>query len=102
MEVPGPRVKSELQPPAYATATATPDWSHICNLRHSLGQRRILNPLGKVRDRTRILTETTSGPAEPQQELWAVLFWVPIKSTPALWLWAHTSHWHTVLVTSVN
>ena len=36
MEVPGLRVKSELQLPAYATATATPDPSHICDLYCSL------------------------------------------------------------------
>ena len=30
MEVPGLGVESELQLPAYATATATPDPSHVC------------------------------------------------------------------------
>ena len=37
---------------AYATATATaePDLSHICDLRHSLQQCRILNPLTEARD----------------------------------------------------
>ena len=29
-----PRVKLELQPLAYATATATQDPSHVCNLPH--------------------------------------------------------------------
>ena len=32
------------------------DLSHICNLHHSSWQCRILNPLGKARDRTRNLT----------------------------------------------
>ena len=32
MEVPGLGVKSDLQLPAYATATATPDLSCICDL----------------------------------------------------------------------
>ena len=35
MEVPMLGVKSELQLPAYTTATATQDPSHICNLHHS-------------------------------------------------------------------
>ena len=44
MEVPRLGVKTELQPPAYATATATQDWSCICNLHHSSRPRQILNP----------------------------------------------------------
>ena len=62
MEVPRLGVESELQLPAYATATATPDPSCVCDLHHSLRQCSILNPLGKDRDQTRILRETTSGP----------------------------------------
>ena len=57
MEVPSLGVKSELQLPAYATATATWDWSHICNLLHSSWQRWILNPLIEARDVTCILME---------------------------------------------
>ena len=38
LEVPRLGVKSELQLPAYATATATWDRSHVCNLHHSLWQ----------------------------------------------------------------
>ena len=52
MEVPRPGVQLELQPPAYARATATWDPSCVCNLHHSSQQRRILSPLSKVRDRT--------------------------------------------------
>ena len=59
MEVPRLGVKSELQLPAYATATATPDPSHICNLHHSLLQHRILNPLSEARDQTCILMDTS-------------------------------------------
>ena len=55
IEIPRLGVQSELQPPAYARATATRDPSHICSLHHSSRQRRILNPLGKARDRTRNL-----------------------------------------------
>ena len=55
MEVPRLGVESELEPPAYARATATRDPSRVCNLHHSSGQRRIVNPLSKGRDRTRNL-----------------------------------------------
>ena len=55
MEVPGLGVWSELLLLAYATATATPDLSCICDLPHSSRQRWILNPLKEVRDRTRNL-----------------------------------------------
>ena len=37
--------ESELQLPTYATATAIPNSSHICDLHHSLQQCQILNPL---------------------------------------------------------
>jgi len=57
MEVPRLGVKSELQLPAYATATAMPDPSCICNLGHRLQQHRILNPLSKAGDWTHILTD---------------------------------------------
>ena len=42
MEVPGLGVKSELQLPAYTTATATWDPSRVCNLYRNLWQHRIL------------------------------------------------------------
>ena len=48
--VPELELKSELQLPAYATATATRDLSHICNLCCSLWQHRILNLLIKGKD----------------------------------------------------
>ena len=60
-EVPRLGVKSELQPQAYATATATWDLSHVCDLHHSSGQRRILNPPSEARDRVHVLTDTTMG-----------------------------------------
>ena len=50
MGVPRLGRESELQLLATAIATATPDPRHICNLYHSLKQRRILNSLSKVRD----------------------------------------------------
>ena len=54
--------QSELQLLVHATATATPDPNSICDLHHSLWQGQILNPPSEARDRTHILTETTSGP----------------------------------------
>ena len=50
MEVPKLGVESELQSPAYATASAKPDPSHVCNLHHSSWQCQILNPLSEARD----------------------------------------------------
>ena len=55
MEVPRLGVYLELQLPAYPTATAMPDSSHVCDRHHSLQQRQILNPLSKARDQTRNL-----------------------------------------------
>ena len=52
MEVPRLAVESELQLPAYTTATTTQDPSHVCDLHHSVGQRWICNPLSEARDRT--------------------------------------------------
>ena len=52
MEVPRLGVESELLPPAYARATATPDLGSICNLHHSSWQSRIFNPLSEARDPT--------------------------------------------------
>ena len=57
MEAPRTGVESELQLPAYATATATPDPSHLSDLHWSLRQRQILNPLSKARDQTQILED---------------------------------------------
>ena len=53
MEVSRLGVQLELQLPAYATATATSDPSHICDLHHSSRQHQVLNPLSEARDRTR-------------------------------------------------
>ena len=57
MEVPRLGVELEVQPLAYARATAMPDPSSVCDLHHSSQQRRILNPLRKARDQTRILVD---------------------------------------------
>ena len=55
MEVPRVGVESELQLPAYTTATATWDLSHVCNLHHSSWPCWFLNPLREARDGTRNL-----------------------------------------------
>ena len=59
IEVPGLGVKLELQLPAIATATAMQDLSCICDLRHSLWQCWILNPLSETRDQICILMNTS-------------------------------------------
>jgi len=59
LEVPRLGVESELQLPAYTTATATPDLSHICELHHSSWQCWVLNPLSGARDQTCILVDTS-------------------------------------------
>ena len=59
MEVPRPRVESELQLLAYTTTTALQNLTHICNLQHSSQQRQIPDPLGEVRDQTCILMDTS-------------------------------------------
>ena len=63
--------------PAYATATAMQEPSHICDLHHSSQQGQILNPLSEAKDRTRDLivpswihfrcatTGTPTGPPPP-------------------------------------
>ena len=50
MEVPRLRVESELQLPAYTTATATPDLTHISDLHHRSQQCQLLNPRSEARD----------------------------------------------------
>ena len=48
MEIPSLGVKSELQLPAYTTATATQDLSRICDLHDRSRQHQIFNPLSKA------------------------------------------------------
>ena len=45
-------VESELQLQAYASATAMPYLSCVCDLHHSSRQCQLLNPLSKGRDQT--------------------------------------------------
>ena len=59
MEVPRLGVEWELQPLAYATATAMSDLSLIFELHHSSQQCWILNPLSKTKDRTFIVMDAS-------------------------------------------
>ena len=59
MEVPRLEVELELQPLAYATATAKQDLSCICNLCHNLWQCHIPNPLSEAKDPTCVLMDTS-------------------------------------------
>ena len=52
MEVPRLGVESELQLPAYITATATQDLSQVFDLYHSSWECQILDPLSEARDQT--------------------------------------------------
>ena len=77
MEVPRLGVKSELQPPAFTTATAMWDPSCLCDLHHSSRQRQILDPPSKAR-----VKPTSSWllrwffPPASQQELHTILWGV--------------------------
>jgi len=71
MGVPRLGVESELQLPAYATATATWDLRCVCDPHHSSRQCQILNPLSKARDQTCILMDPR----------WFVNHW-DMKGTP--------------------
>ena len=59
MEAPRLGVESKLKPPAYTTATATQDPSHIYKLHHDSRQCCILKPLNEARDQTCILMDTS-------------------------------------------
>ena len=59
MGVPRLGIESELQQPAYTTATATGDPSCICDLHHRSWQCWILNLLSKARDWTFVLMDAS-------------------------------------------
>ena len=59
IEVPRLGVELQLQLLAYATATATKDLSHFCDLHHSSQWHQILNPLSKARNQTHIIMYTS-------------------------------------------
>ena len=82
MEFPRLRIESELQPPAYARATATSDLSRVCNLHHSSQQCWILNPLSEARDRTWVLMDASQ-----------IHFHWATTGTPLILYFEHISHW---------
>ena len=57
MEVPRLGVESEMQLPAYTTATAMLDLSSIFD--HSSQKSQILNPLSGARNRTHVLMDNS-------------------------------------------
>ena len=59
MEVPRLGVQSELQLPAYTTATATQDRSRVCRIYNTAhgNKTQILNPLNEARDQTQLLMD---------------------------------------------
>ena len=59
MEVPRLGIELELQLPAYTTATALQDLSHVYKLHHSSWQHWILNPLRKAGDGTYSLMDAS-------------------------------------------
>ena len=59
LEISRLEIKSELQLPAYATATATPDLSRVCDLHCTSWQCQILNPRSEARDQTHVLVDTS-------------------------------------------
>ena len=92
MEVPRLAVELELQPPAYAKATATRDPSRICDLHHSSWQHRILNPLSEARDRTRVLMDPSGvRNSEPQWQLPIVSIIKPWKIPVYKFIYSHLS-----------
>ena len=84
MEVPRLGAESEIQPPAYTTATAMLDPSRLCNLYHSSWQRWILNPLSGARSRICILMDTG----------WVQLHWATME-TPSTASWTLDSQTYT-------
>ena len=100
MEVPKLGVEA-----AAAYTTATPGPSHICNLRYSLQQCWIINPLSEARDRTCIciLMDTTwvlnlrshNGNSSP-------FLYYSSQSSPPVSIWLWNSHLELILKSSMK
>ena len=87
---------------SWATAMATWDLSHICNLYYSLRQHRILNPLSEARDWTLILMAASQvlNPLSHSRYSWEVVFLHVILLgasilSPRLWApWGRLGLWY--------
>ena len=80
MEISRLGFESELQLPAYTTATATSDPSCICDLHHSSWQCQIINPLSEARDQTGILMDPSVNNAALTVGI-QVSVWIPAFSS---------------------
>ena len=80
------RAESELQLPAYTTATTMQDLSCICNPHHSSWQCQILNPLRKARD----------GTHNPMVPSWIRLHCATM-GTPVLLFWIYNREDYTII-----
>ena len=86
------QVESELHLPAYTTATATLDSSHVFDLHHSSWQHQILTPLSEARDQSHVLTDSSPHrfiTAEPRRNCpgesnfrSSFSFWLPFALKP--------------------
>ena len=88
MEVPSLRIESELQLPAYSTATVTRGLSHICDLHHSSRQCR--SP-----------THWARPGIEPTSSWILVRFVSTVPQWELLFLsliWKHGTKWETKLI----
>ena len=98
MEVPRLGVESELQLPAYATATAMPDPNHICNLNSNSQQCWILNLLSKARDQAHVLMDTSR-----IRYLWATRGMSIHSFHPFVFSWPlYSWNWHTHTHTNIS
>ena len=102
-------IKSVLQLPAYATARAAQDLSHICNLYHTSWRCQILDLLSEVRNRTHILMDiswvhfhcTTTG--TPNQHVYllhcmgeTLKMYFPEYLVSRIWVRVNEEHSHKI------
>ena len=125
MEVPRLRVESELQLPAYSTATAMWDPRLVCELHCSLWLHQILNQLSKARDQTCILLDTRwvhklrshNGNSQQSDLLtsvpWAIAPAQPFARAPTVrrrqaiacgWMWTSgpSLEWRIIKITKIS
>ena len=81
MEVHRLGVESELQLPAYTTATATRDPSNVCDLYHSSQQRQKFSSLSEARDPTHIFMDTSwvLNPLSHKRNSFVILFFLMVE-----------------------